>query len=148
MANTYEMNEVRIVDGKLFGLKAIVSGRQVTNDVGETVKDIKIILDYDRIPIEKLADYATGTLVIRRQNNVWKKMTPDAIREDIGKTISWDMMGSNSGTSQRPSIAATLANIMIANGVPQDKAIERASEVAKDPEKLKAMMELAGMMKA
>ena len=144
MTTTYECKNARIIDGRIYGLK-VTTVRQVTNDQKETVKDLKVTVDFDAIPVDELAKFATATLIIRRQNGVWKKQTPDQIKQDNGKTIKWDSMGTNGGTS-RPSMAATLANIMIANGVPEAKAIERATDIAKDPAKLKTMLEMAGML--
>lgn len=145
MTTTYECKNARIIDGRIYGLK-VTTVRQVTNDQKETVKDLKVTVDFDAIPVDELAKFATATLIIRRQNGVWKKQTPEQIKQDNGKTIKWDSMGTNGSGSNRPSMAATLANIMIANGVPEDKAIERASDIAKDPAKLKAMLEMAGML--
>ena len=142
---TYDVKSARIVDGRVYGVKATTT-RQVKNDQGEEVKGIKITVDFDGIPVDEFTKFGLATLVIRRQNNVWKKMTPSEIEADKGKTIKWDVMGTNGTSSSRPSMAATLANIMIANGVPSEKAIERASELAKDPEKIKAMLEMAGML--
>lgn len=145
MTTIYECKSARIIDGRIYGLK-VTTVRQVTNDQKETVKDLKMTVDFDAIPVDELAKFATATLIIRRQNGVWKKQTPEQIKQDNGKTIKWDSMGTNGSGSNRPSMAATLANIMIANGVPEDKAIERASDIAKDPAKLKVMLEMAGML--
>lgn len=145
MTTIYECKSARIIDGRIYGLK-VTTVRQVTNDQKETVKDLKVTVDFDAIPVDELAKFATATLIIRRQNGVWKKQTPEQIKQDNGKTIKWDSMGTNGSGSNRPSMAATLANIMIANGVPEDKAIERASDIAKDPAKLKVMLEMAGML--
>ena len=145
MTTTYECKNARIIDGRIYGIK-VTTVRQVTNDQKESVKDLKVTIDFDAIPVDELAKFATATLIIRRQNGVWKKQTPEQIKQDNGKTIKWDSMGTNGSGGNRPSMAATLANIMIANGVPEAKAIERATDIAKDPAKLKAMLEMAGML--
>ena len=145
MTTTYECKNARIIDGRVYGVK-VTTTRQVTNDQKETVKDLKVTIDFDAIPVDELAKFATATLIIRRQNGVWKKQTPEQIKQDNGKTIKWDSMGTNGSGGNRPSMATTLANIMIANGVPEAKAIERATDIAKDPAKLKAMLEMAGML--
>lgn len=141
---TYNVKDAKIVDGHVYGI-SITTTRQVKNEVGQVVKDIKITINYDGMPVDQFTLWATSTAVIRQQNQVWKKQSPEEIKAYNGRTLSWDEVGKT-GKSSKPSMAATLANIMIANGVPEAKAIERAADIAKDPAKLKAMLEMAGML--
>lgn len=141
---TYKTSNARVFEGKLFGC-TLTTTRSVKNELQEKVEGIQITIDFNEIPLDKLLDLAAATLVIRRQNNVWKKQKPEQIKQDIGKTIHWSQMGI-SGGSKAPSIVATIANIMVQNGVPEAQAIERASKIASDPEKLKTMLETMGML--
>lgn len=142
---TYKVKDARIIDGRIYGV-SITTTRQVTNEHKQTVKDITVTVDYDGMPVDQFTLWATSTGIIRQQNQVWKTMTPEQIKAYNGKTLKWSELGKTGGKSSTPSIIVTLTNIMISNGIPQDKAIERATKVANDPEKLKEMMELVGML--
>ena len=150
MTTTYKFKDARIIDGCLYGC-SMTTEREVSdgprNDPNTVTTKVKFTIDYDGIPLDKMLNLSGSTLVIRRQNNVWKKQTPEQIKQDENTTIHWSQMGI-SGGAKAPSMVATLANIMIQNGVPEAQAIERASKIASDPEKLKMMLETMGMMEA
>lgn len=149
MANTYKFKNARLVDGKLYGL-SMTTEREVSDgpktDPNRVTTKVKFTIDYDGISLDQMMQYAGATLTIRRQNGVWKKQTPEQIKQDEDKIINWADMGKSGEPTKTPSIIVTLANIMINSGVSQDKAIERATKVANDPEKLAEMMKLVGML--
>ena len=149
MANTYKFKDAKLVDGRLYGL-SMTTTREVSDgkrgEATTTTTEIKFGIDFNGIPLDMMMQYAGATLTIRRQNGVWKKMTPAQIKQDEYKVINWADMGKGGESTKAPNMIATLANIMIANGMPEAKAVERAADIAKDPAKLKTMLEMAGML--
>ena len=149
MANTYKFKDAKLVDGRLYGL-SMTTTREVSDgkrgEATTTTTEIKFEIDFNGIPLDLMMQYAGATLTIRRQNGVWKKMTPAQIKQDEYKVINWADMGKGGESTKAPNMIATLANIMIANGMPEAKAVERAADIAKDPAKLKTMLEMAGML--
>ena len=132
-------SNITCVNGVLAG-KYSVSWKTTLED--KTQVRVNATIDLTDCLLENMVKWGIKSRVIDRQK-VERTMTSDKIPTTLN--IHVNEMGK--GTREKSQgIVVTLANIMIANGVPSEKAIERATKVASDPVKLKEMMALVGML--
>lgn len=135
MTNT----NITCVNGILAGMYSV--SWKTTNEAKDQVR-VDAVIDLTGCKLEDMIKWGIKSRVIDRQK-VERTMTKEKIPTKLN--IHVGEMGKGTGEKSQ-GIVVTLANIMIANGVPSDKAIERATKVASDPVKLKEMMELVGML--
>ena len=149
MAKTYKFKDVKLVDGRLYGL-SMTTTREVSDgkrgEATTTTTKIKFGIDFNGIPLDLMMQYAGATLTIRRQNGVWKKMTPAQIRQDENKVINWADMGKGGESTKAPNMIVILSNIMIGAGMAEEDAINKATELANDPVKMVEMLSKAGLL--
>lgn len=149
MASTYKFKDAKLVDGRLYGLSMMTTREVSDGKRGEattTTTEIKFGIDFSGIPLDQMMQYAGATLTIRRQNGVWKKMTPAQIKQDENKIINWADMGKGGESTKAPNMVVILSNIMIDAGMAEDEAINKATELANDPVKMAEMLSRAGIL--
>ena len=132
-------SNVTCVNGVLAGLYSV--SWKTTNENKDQVR-VDATIDLTGCKLEDMVKWGIKSRVIDRQ-----KVERTMAKEKIPTKLNIHVNEMGKGTREKSQgIVVTLANIMIANGVPSEKAIERATKVANDPVKLKEMMALVGML--
>lgn len=118
-----------------------VSWKTTNEDKDQVRVDAEIVLD--GCPLTDMVKWAAKTRVIDRQKverTMKAKDIPTKLKINIGE------MGLGASSKKQPSMASILANVFIAQGMSQDKAIQKASELTKNPLKIAEALAKVGMI--